>query len=345
MALPQCHCILASGPNAGNQCSNSARYPPSDPLFCGIHKNCKYTIFDQKASSSSRKKEDTKAKESEKSKERQSLSEMESSSQVQQFRRQMQEFAKIRKQIQSKDPTLIEHLDLIQITEQHFEPSPKEDPSTKPIDFTYSNISFTIYPSLQQERKKGESTNYCGYYALYNAICMSNDDFKHMLNRNKFVTEIFVPSLLRIKRSRGNQPPYDNLTSPELQTLSEIYSNVIVVELLNLYWYGQNLYTDLYETFDHNQKTASLFEKFINHEINQLTCLVLITSMKGGNSGHWITVMATRKNDAISLSFADSLHSIQFYIEHKKLIEYRVLPLYWALMGKWEKVVELLKEN
>lgn len=217
-----------------------------------------------------------------------------------------------------------------------------------------------MQPSLQQaikdkmydpETKKMEdttnSTSLCGYYALWNAQCFSeNKDSAYRLSRPQFCQELET-ILLDIKQQRiKNRRPelqspdkytqFGWLTSKELEEYiqQQKISNTIVVELLGILQAAAAIqqFKDIDQQNIMNltlgERQTNLLTNFIEKKQDKLV-IILVTGLA---AGHYVTLNAKRIDDAITLSVADSMASTII----PEIVENRMTPVLMALRGNWD---------
>ena len=194
--------------------------------------------------------------------------------------------------------------------------------------FPALSINGQVVPSLQQARSDENSTNYCGYYALYNALMFCGHDDTARLNRADFI-RFFEVCLQVIGHIRGHGP-YDNLSAQELRTIIDQNlreAPIAVVEMTGLVMAVQHPELTLEQVLDNDQRSAELLLDFINGRLPELSIIAGL----GAGFGHWIAIHATRTSEGdVSIRVADSLHQINFYND-QAMVDERILPFYAAL--------------
>ena len=251
--------------------------------------------------------------------------------------RQIQQVKQARQAIERKNLQQVK-LDpkQTQVIAQHSRPSDSEDPATH----TEQSLFIAFQPSLQQSRSSDDHTNYCAYYAVYNAQCLVDGRIQDLRNRDLFAKEF--ASQLRLIRQYRKENVYDNLYPNETRLLIDTQQMIAVVDLQSLYIYKEIGMDTLAEALDNDGKSAKLVEDFIACKINRLALVVLLTSTKQQSSGHWITILAERTKKQVKLTSMDSLHHIKWYLEDNQLIVNRIMPIYYVLTNQWQEMMKII---
>jgi hypothetical protein len=201
------------------------------------------------------------------------------------------------------------------------------------------DINGYVVPSLQQARSDEDPTNYCGYYALFNAACFLGQQEERRLDRDLF-TELFEQTLQGISHARGHGP-YDNLSARELSGLIERNFNeapIAVVEMAGLATQVQHPELDLGVALDNDRRSAGVLQAFMNGQINMIS---LIAGL-GDGYGHWIAIHAERNTQgAVTIRTADSMHHVGWYNDSQMVVQ-RILPFYFALITPVQNWPEVL---
>lgn len=233
----------------------------------------------------------------------------------------------------------------------HMLAAPDEDPSTQPKIISAINphlgIEGIIPPSLQQTRPDRTVTGMCAYYALYNAICLTDEQraitCTERINREAFAQ--FLTQALSSLRQIRPSGDLENLTSDELRALiAQNYPTqpIIVIEKDALLYYINNEHNTSLEEILGIDEAHNYLRQFIEQKCNKIALIVGIGSDKNGCgtlSGHWFTIVATRENDKVHVGVADSTRQSQAYDEKSCILN--VLPLYLALtnsINNWKSI-------
>jgi predicted nucleic acid-binding Zn-ribbon protein len=310
---------------------------------------------------------------------------------IQKLAGQKQDIQELEANFEAKrDEVQKEFGDIIAVANAHRTQAAYGPQPDKPVEIaTENNDKIIIQPALQQPLK-GEPedvTAYCGYYSLWSAFCFSNRfDNDIRLNRNLFCN-MLERMLIEIRQWLGQEQnrkedlkkenPADRYawaTRNEMRHLVEKFNlpYTIVVELQMLFL--PKVLSMSPEDALENTHAATLIKNFTDQKIDRLV-IILVT---GRQKGHYITILAERKEDgSIELSIADSLPGSLKDIEKIKELEQRlanlyksapkteqeqnktlekiqnldqqlenlnrgnrILPLYYALKGQWDKLTQ-----
>ena len=211
---------------------------------------------------------------------------------------------------------LQQNQDLVEFIDLHSLPSNVEDREVDPKEIRRDDVILRFVPALQQSRSTKSQTNFCAYYALYNAVCLLSHQIDEIQERYQFMRNVFIPTLIKVKDLRKAQP-YDNLTSAELREVTREIADLAIIERSSLSLYGMGVFNTLTDAFDNDQKSAKLVEDFINRKTNQIAVIELLASPEAKEGGHWITIMAERINGQLYVNTTDSLHPIDWYLSDK----------------------------
>jgi len=187
---------------------------------------------------------------------------------------------------------------------------------------------------LHQARGENEYTNYCGYYTVFNASCLENNQEADIANHAAF-RRAFLPMLQNI-RNRGHRAPYDYLDDQEVRAL--LHQQNIENRVLFLTQAMLNLGQDPHEFM--RQEQFALLQNFRAGLINNVT---IIAGWGGANGGHWTTIRVTREHP-------DQHHFLRFSVYESAgsdwyddiHIRERIIPLYRLLIG--DEAVEVERQ-
>ncbi len=202
-------------------------------------------------------------------------------------------------------------------------------------------ITGQVVPSLQQARSAEDSTLFCGYYALFNALGFLQPDIQR-LNRDQFAA--FLGNCLQAIGELRHKGPFGNLSVQELRAIINqnfVQLPLVVVEMQAIAQAVQYPETELNEAFD-DQRTADLLRQFISRQLNSLSIVAGI----GDRNGHWIAIYATRNEGTVSIQVADSFHRVQEYTS-TAMIRTRIEPFYRILttaVENWHELAILMNE-
>lgn len=304
----------------GRQCKLRKKYPENDPKYCYHHKTC------------------TKPFRGQVKPEVKSQKDIELEQYIKQ--KQIQKTEKFKHQEAEKHKLQLEQRkDLIEFIDQHMLPSNVEDKETIPREIRRDNVVLKFVPALQQSRSDKSQSNFCAYYALYNALSLLGHQIDDIKNRKKFIETVFIPTLIRVKYIR-KKLPYDNLTSAELREIIKGFDNIAIVERSCLSLYGMGIFESFDDAFDGDIKSAKLVEDFISKKTNKIAVIELLASPEAKVGGHWITIMGERIGEQLFFNVTDSLHPIEWYMSNMDMINTRVVPVYYALTGQWNQLVQ-----
>lgn len=160
------------------------------------------------------------------------------------------------------------------------------------------------YPCLNQHAVKGgtvqsgETTNYCGYYALYHARCFaSNASQTALVDRAQFVQymRLWLPIIGKGRKHDG----YDNLDGEEIKRLvddaSGLAAAIAVVEQQFVQGYLEEAPGEI-----------PLAQQLIDFKQGTRSLLTLIYAY-GAAEGHWLTIHLKRDKNTITCILTDSL--------------------------------------
>ena len=240
----------------------------------------------------------------------------------------------------------VPHQTIERILETHAQPSPFDEPAgtvSLNIGTTFPDLHINgeVVPSLQQARSDDDHTNFCGYFALHNAVGFFAQPAAARLNRADFIP-FFRDCLQAIHESRG-QGPYSNMSAQELRDIVDRHlgdAPIAVVEMAGLAAHVQFPELELGQALDDDQRAAELLQNFINGAIPALSIIAGL----GDGFGHWIAIHAMRTpQGAVSIKVADSLHPVNFYND-PDMVAQRILPFYLALTTPVQHWPEVLAE-
>jgi len=192
--------------------------------------------------------------------------------------------------------------------------------------FERGKFQVTQLGALGQKRSPEDHNNYCGYYAVYNLLCLSLwlDVQEQLLNRKTFA-ELFMWMLqdIKIVRRIRQGAPYDNLTEDEIESLLK-EQGIRGSQYLPVQLHGMECgFTDLTIGIEQSggiPEAYILLEDFKARKIDSLAILF--------NVGlHWVAMKAMREGVGIHLYIVDSLNEVD-WINDNDSIRFRLLPLY-----------------
>jgi ankyrin repeat protein len=238
--------------------------------------------------------------------------------------------------------TILEHGNIDDIVSEHSQASPYDQQGATEIPIAgvapTLPIRGLLVTSLQQTRQNESSTEYCGYYALYNALSFIQSNVEQRLNRANFA-DFFKNTLSIIREYRGHIP-LDNLTSKEIRSIINqkfAHLPVIVIEQNDILARSSNLIKTLDEAFDHDSHTQNFLAKFQTDSPERINKLAIVT----GLNNHWTAMLFTRYPDNnISVTTADSLKQPADFSTTAS-IQTTIFPFYLALttpFARWDVV-------
>lgn len=194
-----------------------------------------------------------------------------------------------------------------EILQNHIKESPDDSTDAQQIDIRTINpeIHFggQIVPSLQQRNEQGEITHDCGYFALYNAISFGNPRAFPQLNRVRFIK--FLTQALDAMSSYPELQTFENLEERELRHIVNVLGLPIVIltvqHLLFIAQHQQTIEAALEENNSESFSKRQLLD-FLNRRTNKLVMVVSIANM-----GHWVAILAERKDNEVTFTIADSM--------------------------------------
>lgn len=236
--------------------------------------------------------------------------------------------------------------DVDYIAQKHAE---RCDMHEEPLNFNdaglkYFGITGTVEPSLSQVVPQDPDNLYCGYYALFNAICA----LRHSdpCAREPFV-DFFKKALTLIKEAEG-KPPYGNLSTSQIRYLiKRLYDGqnipVAVIENNSLYAYLEEVVQKPEEAFEINEDNRDLLiiKEFIEKRLDQIAIII----GRGTLNGHWITLHASRSSDgSISCKLFDSYARVAGWTRNflRECCSAKIIIFYLLLttpMEYWKKVI------
>ncbi len=243
--------------------------------------------------------------------------------------------------------------DVDYIAQKHAE---RCDMHEEPLNFNdtvlkYFGITGTVEPSLSQVVPQDPDNLYCGYYALFNAICT----LRHSdpCTRESFV-DFFKKALTLIKEAEG-KPPYGNLSTSQIRYLiKRLYEGqnipVAVIENNSLETYLTEVIQKPEEAFEINEDNRDLLiiKEFIEKRLDHIAIII----GRGTLNGHWITLHASRSSDgSISCKLFDSYARVAGWTRNflRECCSAKIIIFYLLLttpMEYWKNVInkELLED-
>ncbi len=208
---------------------------------------------------------------------------------------------------------------------------------------THHQDSVMLWPSLQQKLTvdgKEDVTNYCGYYALWNAYCWANNLQDIRCNREQF-TLALGQMLERVKTS----PSVFRQTMMQKKIAEERFGELESFEVIEfmrrrgmphtIFVGTQNLFIAAI-TGDHNylsnedEHALRLIEQFRAGIITRIIIIVVTGS-------HYFTISADKHNATNTIRFhvADSAEGSSV---SQEVLQSKIMPFYFVLKGSWEKL-------
>jgi|GEM_PF-3762732 len=195
---------------------------------------------------------------------------------------------------------------------------------THPLIKRQGNNKLVQIPALSQKESFDEHSNYCGYYALYNAICLSKLTQEQItrLSTNAVSTatfdqikeeilsrEAFIKNFKKwISKKKGNKPKFDMLATDEIRALSKI-----IHTLINKNFGVLDRLEELPEEFqdenykkDYRENYKDIFEQIekIKTSQNKHITLIINTSTRGS---HWLAIRLDNIDSKKIITIADSI--------------------------------------
>ena len=213
-----------------------------------------------------------------------------------------------------------------------------------PTDIPKTKDKIIVVPSLQQTVKEDvieDITNYCGYYAIWNALCFSlSAGADHRLDRKQFSEKLRL-MLNTVHDSRSATEPnfnsknisgrYGLLSLDEIRKIIEgDCSRVIVLELQSIFTPCLLKMQQDEALRDTDPNAYALILAFVEKNIDDIS-IILTTS---ANSGHYLAVSAKRKDGNLLMYVADSLSGTA---QNHDILMDRIMPVYYLLTGHNER--------
>lgn len=197
--------------------------------------------------------------------------------------------------------------------------SPYDSPHnfvTNPINWNIKrklgDMNFTQYPALNQQISLADPTNYCGYYAIYNASVLDNPISLPKLSDREAFKKFFESNLEIIKQARIDSSSTDT-SEDDILRLSHLEH----VELLELTASSKvdiknlDLTSDFMATVT-DDNAGIIIPDIIKHflDINKLadnTDRQVFVGNTSANGSHWFAFSLEKKNGILIVNLADSL--------------------------------------
>lgn len=232
--------------------------------------------------------------------------------------------------------------DIIAIAQQHELPVPWDgklleigvdkisykDVDLIPKPFKDGKAEIVQLPALGQARSVNEHTNYCGYYTVYNTVCLLQSDnvVEALLARARFNT-MFLAMLREIKNKRKT-PPYDNLAEDEIEDLLRMQkvsdTEYVCVEQKSLG--GPCDFTELTKAIEASGSVSAARRTIETFKGARSDGFVAIFNV-GGKGAHWVAIKVQRHSDGvIRFMVTDSLNLVNW--KDDAIIKERLVPLY-----------------
>jgi K+/H+ antiporter YhaU regulatory subunit KhtT len=197
-----------------------------------------------------------------------------------------------------------------------------------PKPFNDGKAEIVQLPALGQARSVDEHTNYCGYYTVYNTVCLLRADnmVDALLARAEF-SEMFFDMLRNVK-SKRKSPPYDNLAEDEIEDLLRMQkvssTEYVCVEQKSLG--GPCDFTDISRGIEASGQVPEAYKTIEAFKTKRTNNLVVIFNV-GGKGAHWVAIQVQRHRDGvIRFMVVDSLNMVNW--KEDRIIEERLVPLY-----------------
>jgi hypothetical protein len=232
--------------------------------------------------------------------------------------------------------------DIIAIAQQHELPVPWDgklleigvdkisykDVDLIPKPFKDGKAEIVQLPALGQARTVGEHTNYCGYYTVYNTVCLLRADniVDALVARAEFNKMFFA--MLRDVKSKRKAPPYDNLAEDEIEDLLRMQkvSDTEYVYIQQKTLGGPCEYTDISKGIEASGQVPAAYKTIEAFKAKRSNSLVVIFNV-GGKGAHWVAIKVQRHDDGvIRFMVVDSLNTVNW--TEDRIIEERLIPLY-----------------
>lgn len=204
-----------------------------------------------------------------------------------------------------------------------------------------NNVLIYFLPSLQQQRLTGDSTSYCGYYALFNALqlqhgttVLSRETRKEFLNR--FAQWLLIDDEFRKKTSLHTDQlnhHLSNINSEELHKIIDIHCMTIPVPEFYMFLTSSGTFKDLATFLPEDFGPLYLFSQ----QAGPLSISFVASSPS--QDGHWFAIRADKDVDGdVIMYVADSLHTQDWYDAHQTIA--RILPYAYLLLGQWDETLK-----
>lgn len=198
-----------------------------------------------------------------------------------------------------------------------------------PKSFEQGLIQVTQLGALGQRRSPGDHNNYCGYYAVYNVLCLSLGVDRGMqdqlLNRKAFA-ELFARMLQQVKSERHKEP-YDNLAEDEIeQLLHSVGISADQYVCVQLRMLGEDIaecgFTDLAIGLEQSGDWPVAYDTIENFKARRTDNLNILFNV----GAHWVAIKAQRTDRGIHFFIVDSLNEVDWTSED--IVQHRLVPLY-----------------
>lgn len=197
-----------------------------------------------------------------------------------------------------------------------------------PKPFKDGKAEIVQLPALGQARTVDEHTNYCGYYTVYNTVCLLRADniVDALVARAEFNKMFFA--MLRDVKSKRKAPPYDNLAEDEIENLLRMQkvsdTEYVYIEQKRLG--GPCEYTDISKGIEASGQVSAARKTIEAFKAKRSNSLVVIFNV-GGKGAHWVAIKVQRHDDGvIRFMVVDSLNTVNW--TEDRIIEERLIPLY-----------------
>lgn len=205
------------------------------------------------------------------------------------------------------------------------------------------NVTIHFEPTLQQGRVSGVNTNYCGYYAIFNAVQMAGATFPlgavqpNSANRQAFLKlfEHWLALVQEYRKSHPSEVAQQGLSLISYDELNNIMGKdnlkIPFAPLLVLLW-NKN------ESFDKIAiRYTDYFAPLFNFSKIRRPKTVTFIGSSLSTDGHYFAMRADKDDKGdLNLYVTDSLHTPQWYQDEYHIIT-RILPYVFILMDQWDQ--------
>jgi len=172
-------------------------------------------------------------------------------------------------------------------------------------------IKFTQLPVLNQQNTLEDPTDYCGYYALFNASLLPNSDLNKLQNREKF-TNLFHKLLIDTKNERIDISTTDLMPSDLLHISKLDYSeliNLATKHKINIENFDlDSSFMNSLKSIDEGIYLPKIIEHFLkNNSLKQNTEKQIFIGNTSLSGSHWIAFSIEIKLGIVFVTIADSL--------------------------------------